>query len=245
MAEDQPIKAATKVMAMQMRWSCALQHRASGELTIVHGSMLSELRPMESQHAPIVFAVYRQLALIPHPELVKAIFGDRVEVMNGSDLHPSMLAALRMMAKGHWLGGASEPADAFLHSGAPQPAASTASTSHLRCGVHRLRTAELHTLSFDKRTDSFLLNISLSLRIPAAIQPIRRRIKQWASSVRMLRGERPAELVAWRDQVLHRFCRRVDAGHHSNAFEVRRLHAWRASLNGDGRKPRPEHWQEP
>ena len=53
-------------------------------------------------------------------------------------------------------------------------------SSLFRCGLHRTRTGEKRTLVVDAETDSFLVNVTLSLRVPGAGKAIRRRIETWA-----------------------------------------------------------------
>ena len=61
-----------------------------------------------------------------------------------------------------------------------------------------------------------------------------------------MQGERPEHVLAWREEVMGRFRRRVKAApHNTNAAEVRRLHAWDACCTGDGRGDAPEHYHGP
>ena len=60
-----------------------------------------------------------------------------------------------------------------------------------------------------------------------------------------MQGERPEHVLAWREEAMGRFRRRVRAAHHSSVAEVRRLHAWEACFTGDGRGDAPEHYHGP
>ena len=63
--------------------------------------------------------------------------------------------------------------------------------------------------------------------------------------MKIKQGEPPPEVLAWREEVLGHFCRRVDAGEGVKGAEIKRLHVWRYCFTGDGRKDAPEHYYVP
>ena len=83
------------------------------------------------------------------------------------------------------------------------------------------------------------MNMALCLRLVGGQAPFRRRVQAWAGKVRIVQGERPEPVLAWRKEVMGRFKRRVKAAHNTNAAEVRRLHAWDACATGDGHGDAP------
>ena len=89
------------------------------------------------------------------------------------------------------------------------------------------------------------MNQTLCLRLVSGQAPFRRRVQVWARNVRIVQGERPAHLLAWRDEVMGRFRRRAEGAGHTSAAEVHRLHAWDACFTGDGRGDAPEHDHDP
>ena len=89
------------------------------------------------------------------------------------------------------------------------------------------------------------MTLSLSLRLVSGQAPFRRRVQVWAKSVRIVQGERPDHVMAWREAVMGRFRRRVEGAHQTNAAEIRRLHVWDACFTGDGRGNFLEHYHGP
>ena len=152
----QPSHSLATVMATQTAFSCVLKvAKASGEdgashpaasegsrcgapqpaahdYIIIHGRLPTQLRAMESQTARTILKVYEECAAVPDERTIASVF-QNVEHMHSTDLCAPNLAALREHRLQHqrWL------------------------SSHHRCSVHRLRTAELATLKADAATDSF------------------------------------------------------------------------------------------
>ena len=104
---------------------------------IIMGELWTELRAMENQKAGVILKVYEEVGKVPEEELVTELFQETA-VMHSTDLCPGMLAMLR----GH------------------RQLNPAWNDSHFRCGIHRLRTAELDALKLDTRTDSFWKNFS-------------------------------------------------------------------------------------
>ena len=132
---------------------------------IIMGELWTELRSMENQRAAVILKVYEEVGKVPEEELVTALFQETA-VMHSTDLCPGMLAMLRghRQSKPAWV------------------------DSHFRCGIHRLRTAELDALKLDTRTDSFWMNFSLSLRVSSALSEFRPRAREWAKDVKILQA---------------------------------------------------------
>ena len=185
---------------------------AGENLYILHGSLPTTLRPMESQKAGVVRTVlYEQR--VPEQETVESLFRD-LHRMDSTDLHPSMLSATRAEAA----------------------SMSRWRSMHLRCGIHRMRTSELHALHQDALTDSFFLNMTLSLRTTGAMTELRRKAAAWIRGrVRIVHGCPPQEVLDWRGCVSSCLRRRVENGLDTQ-FETVLLHAWDAVFTGDGRK---------
>ena len=143
---------------------------------------------MECQNARTILKVYEECAAVPDERTIASVF-QNVEHMHSTDLCSPNLAALREHRHQHlpWL------------------------SSHHRCAVHRLRTAELATLKADAATDSCFMILALCLRLVGGQAPFRRRVQVWARSVRIVQGERPEHVLAWREEVMGRFRRRVKA----------------------------------
>ncbi len=158
---------------------CGASKPAAQDDYIIHGSLPTQLRAMENQRASIILRAYEDCAAVPDEHKIASTFQD-VEYMHSTDLCPPNIAALREHRLRHlpWL------------------------TSHHRCAVHRLRTAELATLKVDPMTDSFFMNLTLSLRLVSGQAPFRRRVQVWAKSVRIVQGERPDHVMAWREEVM-------------------------------------------
>ena len=187
--------ATAKIMAIITHFSCVLKVvQADASVSeepafhIIMGELWTELRAMEPQRAGVILKVYEEVGKVPEEELVTALFQETA-VMHSTDLCPGMLAMLR----GH------------------RQLNPAWNDSHFRCGIHRLRTAELNALKLDARTDSFWMNFSLSLRISSGLWEFRRRAREWAKKVKIKQGEPPPEVLAWREEVLGHFSRRVDA----------------------------------
>ena len=89
------------------------------------------------------------------------------------------------------------------------------------------------------------MNMVLCLRLVGGQAPFRRRVQAWAGKVRIVQGERPEPVLAWRKEVMGRFRRRVKLALNTNAAEVRRLHAWDACFTGNGRGEYPEYYHSP
>ena len=104
---------------------------------------------MASQIAANILEAIRHVMLPPlEAETIQAVRqkSPTVEILRSTDMHKSNIAAEREES----------------HSGA------WGKSSLFRCGLHRARTAEKRTLVVDAETDSFLLNVTLSLRVPGA-----------------------------------------------------------------------------
>ena len=105
---------------------------AAHDYLIIHGKLPTQLRAMECQNARTILQVYEECAAVPDECTIASVF-QHVEHTHSTDLCAPNLAALREHRRQHlpWL------------------------SSHHRCAVHRLRTAELATLKADAATDSF------------------------------------------------------------------------------------------
>ena len=112
----------------------------------LYGEFPTQLLPMENQTAGVVLATLRQQTAVPLRAEVEKIFPERHRI-DTTDLHGSNMAALREEALSR---------HAWAHA-------------HVRCGVHRIRTAELSALKLDAATDSFCLNVPISLRAPGVM----------------------------------------------------------------------------
>ena len=109
--------------------------------------------------------------------------------------------------------------------------------AHLRCGIHRQRTAELAALGADSMMDSFFMNLTLALRGPGAINEFRRQVEEWLrKNVVIRRQPLPKEAQEWRRLVAEPLRRRVKAGA-ADKHEAALLHAWDTLFTGDGRNP--------
>ncbi len=189
----------------------------NGSCYIAHGSRLSTLRSMESQRAGVVRRVLRESHRQVSPEedesRIEKLFKE-AHRYNSTDLHPSMLSATR----------------------AETQAAPRWRAAHLRCGLHRVRTAELVALGHDALTDSFFLNVTLSLKGPSAMTALRRRSQAWMREhVRVCKGALPEGARQWREAVTAPLRRRIAQGNATKA-DVQRLHVYDALYTGDGRK---------
>lgn len=108
--------------------------------------------------------------------MVRDIFRD-VHRFDCTDLHPSMLQAVRALA-------------------CKQPDSQSA---HVRCGVHRLRTSELHALKIDHEVDSFFMEVTLLLRASGVLTGLRTRFRKFVTEKFHIRqGSPPADVTAWR-----------------------------------------------
>ena len=146
---------------------------------VIRGSIGTKLVALSSQHGEVVLeAIQRSMSLAPeHTALVQKLFAARV-VVRQTDLHRSQLAAERELCKQapRW------PSALF------------------RCGMHRARTGELHTLGLDAKTESFFLNYTLLLRQqPDAQRSLQERVRQWAADkLTVYNGKPPEEVLKWR-----------------------------------------------
>ena len=182
-----------KVMACLISFSMALRVTPSRgppptldterpiELHIIHGNLSTRLSNLTSLHAEMVHESMRQTMWMTddHQREVEDLFPRR-HIARCSDLHPSNIAAERAESR----------------------RLKTWGSSLYRCGMHRSRTAEKHTLDIVADTEAFLLNFTLALaRQPGAMKAFRRRVEDWLQepgSVRIYYGEVPGEVQAWR-----------------------------------------------
>jgi len=104
---------------------------------------------MQAQTGPIVTQTLLQEASIWEYALVRGIFRD-VHRFDCTDLHPSMLQAVRALACKH----------------------ADSQSAHVRCSVHRLRTSELHALKIDFEVDSFFMEVTLLLRASGVLSNV-------------------------------------------------------------------------
>ena len=186
----------------------------------LYGEFPTQLLPMENQTAGVVLATMRQQTAVPLRAEVEEIFPERHRI-DTTDLHGSNMAALREEALSR---------RAWAHA-------------HARCGLHRIRTAELSALKLDAATDSFCLNVTISLRAPGVMSEFRRQARAWVQSrLRVLPGEPPVEVHEWRQAVMGRFVERVENGGATN-MEAVRSHVWQTFFTGGGRRrDRVEHY---
>ena len=226
--EDSPI---AKVMAAKVGFSFLVEvlpdarggaSQPAAVPYIIRGALGTQLRAMECQRAGVVLKVLEDVAAVPAEDLICETF-DEKEMAHNTDLGKPMLAMLRGHRRRH-----------------PRWRA-----SHFRCGLHRLRTAELAALSLDAETDSFWMNLTLTLREAGGAAALRRRVAAWAGGTRISAAVASTPLQHWRENALGRFCRRVQEGQHTTAAEVWRRHVWMAAFTGDGRKSTPEHLHGP
>ena len=205
-----------KIMAARMGFSMLLAEK-SGEdewsHVILHGRLPSRLRPMQSQQGPVVTEVLRDLAQVPGGALVEELFRDK-HCLWTTDLHPSNLVAFRALARemDQW------------------------ALAHLRCGAHRLRTAELATLKVDAEVDSFFLHTTLHLNNPGVMQQWRRRARCFVrENVVVKVGEPPEEVTQWRESLVGPLRGRANDGACSGNL-VQKLVALDTWFTGDIRK---------
>lgn len=155
---------AAKVMATRCKFTVVFSEGVGDALRIhrIHGQLLTRLRDMASQTAANILESIRDTMLPPLSEKTRdAVLKEfqTVEILRSSDMHKSNIAAEREESRsGTW----KRPSSLF------------------RCGLHRSRTGEKRTLTVDAEAESFLVNVTLSLRVPGAGQAIRRRIEKWA-----------------------------------------------------------------
>ena len=194
----------------------------AGDLYILHGCLPTTLRPLQSQKAGVVRAFLHEHR-VPEQETLEGLFRD-LHWLPSTDLHPSMLAA----------------------TGAESRAMPKWRSMHLRCGIHRTRTAELNALHQDPLTDSFFMNMTLSLRGAGTMAELRRSAKVWIQPRRrIVRGHPPQEVLAWRECVVSCLRSRVGQGLDTK-FQAVLLHAWDTVYTGDGRKQDVvEHYHTP
>ena len=168
-----------KVMATRISWSMALALRvvspqstqpsacsavlpqstlpadaAGVKHMIIRGTFPARLRPVQSQTGPQLVTVLSDLTEVPEEELIRCTFRDLHRV-DSTDLHPSNLVAMRA------IDGDTPDWD----------------NSHLRCSVHRSRTAELNSLKLDGDVDSFFMRTTLHLRGAGVMQTWRTRVR--------------------------------------------------------------------
>ena len=187
---------------------------AARRFYVLHGSLPSRLQAMQAQTGPIVTQTLLQEASIWEYALVRDIFRD-VHRFDCTDLHPSMLQAVRALSCKH------------LDS----------QSAHVRCGVHRLRTSELHALKIDSEVDSFFMEVTLLLRASGVLTDLRARARKFVAENFVIRqGSPPADVTAWREACVKLLRSRLSVGHGTEA-EVLMLHAWDVCFNGDGRLP--------
>ena len=107
-----------------------------------------------------------------------------VLIIRCTDSHRSNIAAEREETRsGSWIGTPASPSPSVF----------------FRCGLHRGRSAEKGCQDLDGETESFLVNVGLSLRVPGAAAKIRERAVAWARArVRVLHGKPSPEVVRWR-----------------------------------------------
>ena len=194
----------------------------AGELYMLHGCLPTTLRPLQSQKAGVVRRFLYEHR-VPEQETLESLFRD-LHKLDATDLHPSMLSA----------------------TGAESRAMPKWRSMHLRCGIHRTRTSELNALHQDALTDSFFMNMTLSLRGAGAMAELRRSAKIWIKSRRrIVRGHPPQEVLAWRECVVSCVRARVGQGLDTKFMAVL-LHAWDTVYTGDGRKRDVvEHYHTP
>ena len=179
---------------------------------VLHGSLPSRLLAMQAQTGAIVTHTLLQEASIWEYALVRDIFRD-VHRFDSTDLHPSMLQAVRAL-------GCKHP---------------DSQSAHVRCGVHRLRTSELHALKIDSEVDSFFMEVTLLLRASGVLTNLRARVRKFvAKHFEIRQGSPPADVTAWREDCVKLLRSRLSGGHGTEA-EVVMLHAWDSCFTGDGR----------
>ena len=212
-----------KVMASQTKFSLifrVLGNNSDGvsepvaPYCIAHGELPTMLQGMENQTAGVVLRTLKVQTAPPEMGLLATLFIE-LHRFDNTDLHASMLAALRQ-----------EAIDApSWHHG------------HIRCSVHRIRSAELYALGADSPCDSFFLNLTLSLRSSGVMTVFKRRVRAWLRRIpiRVYQGEPPEDTVRWRERVIGGFRRRVECGN-ASMHEVSLLHAWDVYFTGDGRR---------
>lgn len=148
-------------------------------LHMIRGSLGTQLVALSSQHGEVVLeAIQRSMSMTPeHQALVNKLFPARV-VVRQTDMHRSQIAAERELSRQ-----------------APGWASAL-----FRCGMHRARTGELHTLGLDAKTESFFLNYTLMLRQqPDAQRSFRERVEQWAAAkLKVYHGQPAKEVLDWR-----------------------------------------------
>ena len=185
---------------------------AARRFYVLHGSLPSRLQAMQAQTGPIVTQALLQEASIWEYALVRDIFRD-VHRFDCTDLHPSMLQAVRALACKH----------------------PDSQSAHVRCGVHRLRTSELNALKIDSEVDSFFMEVTLLLRASGVLSDLRVRARNFVAENWIVRkGSPPADVTAWREACVKLLRSRVSVGHGTEA-EVLMLHSWDVCFNGDGR----------
>ena len=202
---------------------CGAPQPAAHDYLIIHGRLPTQLRAMACHNARTILKVYEECAAVPDERTSVSVV-QNVDHMHSTEFCAPNLAALREHRHQHlpWL------------------------SSHHRCAVHRLRTAELATLKADAATDSFFNEsgvVLASRQWSGACSVVVCRSGQGASESCM--GERPEHVLAWRGEVMGQSRRRVIAAHNTSAAEVRMLHAWDACFTGDGRGDAPEQYHGP
>ena len=125
---------------------------------VLHGSLPSRLLAMQAQTGAIVTHTLLQEASIWEYALVRDIFRD-VHRFDSTDLHPSMLQVVRAL-------GCKHP---------------DSQSTYVRCGVHRLRTSELHALKIDSEVDSFFMEVTLLLRASGVLTDLRARVRKFVA----------------------------------------------------------------
>ena len=117
---------------------CGAPQPAAHDYLMIHGRLPTQLRAMDCHTARTILKVYEECAAVPDERTLASVF-QNVEHTHSTALCAPNLAALREHRHQHlpWL------------------------SSHHRCAVHRLRTAELATLKADAATDSFFMNLAL------------------------------------------------------------------------------------
>ena len=226
--------AIAKVMATRISWSMALTLRvvspqstppsacsaglpqsmrpadaAGVKHVIIRGTFPARLRPVQSQTGPQVVAVLSDLTEVPEEELIRCIFRDLHRV-DSTDLHPSNLVAMRA------IDGNNPDWD----------------NSHLRCSVHRSRTAELNSLKLDGDVDSFFMRTTLHLKGSGVMQAWRTRVRAKTQHVVVLLGSPPSDVQRWRETIVRPIRARVQEGRCSQNL-VLKLIAWDTWFTGN------------
>lgn len=188
---------------------------------VLRGSLSTRLAAMASQTKEVVYDTIKATMSIPEAERkrVEALF-PRTCTLRMTDLHRSSMPAERHLAGKlkRW------PSALF------------------RCSMHRARTSERLVIELDKRTESFFLNYTLSLRQPNAQSALQARILEWVEKhLKIMEGPPPDEVLTWRRSIEPWLFAAADSadsrvdGRPPTQAALARRYCWDVLTNGDGR----------